>query len=108
MQSRRLHGAAYATFSGVLRKDFQYVSGEDQITTSASSEKNLRSFCSNCGSNILAAPEAEPDIYYVSISTIEGNPRHPPAYHIYVGSKAAWHEITDDLPQHDALPNDSN
>jgi hypothetical protein len=23
-----------------------------------------------------------------------------PAFHIFVGSKAPWHEITDDLPQH--------
>jgi len=25
-----------------------------------------------------------------------------PTKHIFVGSKAAWFEITDDLPQHDA------
>ena len=107
-QCRRLHGAAYVTFAGVLRKDFQYLSGEDQIRTYASSDKYLRSSCSNCGSNILATPDEEPDIYYVSMGTIEGNPPHPPAYHIFVGSKAAWHEITDDFPQYDSLPNESN
>ena len=26
-----------------------------------------------------------------------------PTRHIYVGSKAPWFEITDDLPQHDEL-----
>jgi hypothetical protein len=107
-QCRRLHGAAYGTFAGVLRKDFRYVSGEDQVKTYASSEKYLRSFCSNCGSSILAAPEMEPDHYYVSMSMIEGNPPHPPAYHVYVGSKATWHEITDNLPQYDTLPDESD
>lgn len=101
-----MHGAAYATFAGVMRSDFRYVTGKDQIRTYASSEKYSRSFCSHCGSNILAAPEEEPDIYYVSMSAIEGNPPHPSAYHIFVGSKAAWHEISDDLPQHEELPNE--
>jgi len=27
-----------------------------------------------------------------------------PTAHIYVGSKAAWYEIADDLPQHALLP----
>ncbi len=27
-----------------------------------------------------------------------------PRAHIYAGSKAPWHAITDDLPQHDTLP----
>lgn len=38
------------------------------------------------------------------MSTIEGDPPRPPGYHIYVGSKAVWHEITDDLEQYDMEP----
>jgi hypothetical protein len=38
------------------------------------------------------------------MSTIEGDPPRPPGYHIYVGSKAAWHEITDDLEQYETAP----
>jgi len=46
----------------------------------------------------------EPGIYYLSMSAIEGDPPLPPGYHIFVGSKAPWHEITDDLVSHDAAP----
>jgi hypothetical protein len=27
-----------------------------------------------------------------------------PTAHMFVGSKASWHEILDDLPQHDESP----
>ena len=52
----------------------------------------------------MVALTEEPEIYYLSMSTIEGNPTLPPGYHIFVGSKAPWHEINDDLDQHDAEP----
>jgi len=100
-QCRRLHGAAYATFAGVARDKFRYLSGESEVAVYASSEKNDRVFCATCGSNILVATNQEPDVYYLSMSAINGNPPRPPAYHNFVGSKAQWHEITDDLPQFD-------
>jgi hypothetical protein len=55
-QCRRLHGAAYATFAGVARNEFRYISGEGDLNTYASSENNYRVFCAECGSNILKAP----------------------------------------------------
>jgi hypothetical protein len=100
-QCRRLHGAAYATFAGVASSKFRYVSGESEIAVYASSPKNDRVFCATCGSNILVVAHQEPDVYYLSMSAVNGNPSHPPAYHSFVGSKAPWHEITDDLPQFD-------
>ena len=103
-QCRRLHGAAFATFAGVARSDFRYVTGESDVTTYASSDTHQRVFCSICGSNVLVGLKSEPETYYVSMSMIDGDPPRPPAYHIFVGSKAPWHEISDDLPQHDAFP----
>jgi hypothetical protein len=106
-QCRRLHGAAYATFAGVTRDDFRYTSGEDHIKVYASSPSHDRAFCSVCGSNILVhLVEDEPDSLYLSMSTIEGNPPLPVGYHIFVGSKAPWHEITDNLAQYETDPAD--
>lgn len=100
-QCRRLHGAAYATFAGLPRNGFRYLSGESDLSHYASSGGHDRVFCSNCGSNILVALDVEPDNFYVSMSTIEGSPELPAGYHIYVGSKASWHEINDALPKYD-------
>jgi hypothetical protein len=105
-QCRRLHGAAYATFAGVSRKKFRYISGETDVSVYASSEANDRVFCAVCGSNILVDPRQEPDSLYLSMSTIDGDPPRPEGYHAWVGSKAAWHEITDDLVQYEGAPSD--
>ena len=42
--------------------------------------------------------------YYVSVGAIDGNPELPKAHHVFVGSKASWFEIGDNLKQHDTLP----
>ena len=103
-QCRRLHGAAFATFAGVSSDQFRYVSGESDTSAYASSDNHSRVFCAQCGSNILAALDEEPDALYLSMSTIEGDPPRPAGYHIYVGSKAPWHEISDNLKQYDTEP----
>ena len=105
-QCRRLHGAAYATFAGIARDKFRVISGESDVSTYASSDTHQRHFCSNCGSNILVELTTEPDTLYVSMSMIDGDPPHPPGYHIFVASKAPWHDITDDLPQFDGFAPD--
>ena len=98
-QCRRLHGAAYATFAGIPREQFRYISGAADVKVYASSEFNDRVFCGKCGSNILVDAKREPEYLYLSMSTVEGHPPLPRGYHQYVGSKAPWHEITDDLEQ---------
>ncbi|MEM9386573.1 MAG: GFA family protein [Pseudomonadota bacterium] len=96
-QCRRLHGAAFATFAAVDRKDFRYVAGEALVRSYTSSWRNERKFCSRCGSSILVDPQDEPGVLYLSMSTIEGDPPKPRAYHAWVDSKAPWHDIDDDL-----------
>jgi len=102
-QCRRLHGAAYATFAAVARGKFRYLSGEADLKVYASSDDNDRVFCAECGSNILVQAKSEPDVLYLCMGTVDDNPPHPPGYHAFVGSKAAWHEITDDLAQFDTV-----
>ena len=103
-QCRRMHGAAYATFAGVARSGFRFLSGDSDVTTYSSSATHERIFCSTCGSNILVALVEEPEAIYLCMGAIDGDPPRPAGYHIYVGSKAAWHEINDDLKQYDTEP----
>jgi hypothetical protein len=105
-QCRRLHGAAFATFAAVATDKFRYISGQSDTRSYASSESSERVFCGNCGSNILVALDQEPESLYLSMSAIDGDPPRPRGYHIYVGSKAAWYEITDDLAQYEREPSD--
>lgn len=107
-QCRRLHGAAFGSYGGVDRSAFRWRSGESGLTTYASSAKNDRVFCQVCGSLLLTVPNNEPDRYYVTMGTMNGNPALPPGYHIYVGSRADWYAISDDLPQFERAPSGEN
>lgn len=100
-QCRRLHGAAYATFAGVARNEFRYLCGDSALTTYASSGHNDRVFCSKCGSNILVDHKPDADYLYLCMGTVDDNPPCPRGYHQFVGSKAPWHEIADDLEQYE-------
>ena len=97
-QCRRLHGAAFASFGGVPRDAFSYLAGEDSLKTYDSSTKNTRVFCGICGSNILVDSKPEPDVLYIALGTVDGEPELPPGYHQYVASKAPWYEMDDHLP----------
>ena len=41
-QCRRLHGAAFASFGGVAKSDFSYLSGESDLASYASSDSHSR------------------------------------------------------------------
>lgn len=105
-QCRRLHGAAYASFAGVKRSEFTYLSGAADVASYASSATHARRFCRNCGSNIMVELSSEPDSLYLAMGTLDGELSLPPAYHIFVGSKAPWHEITDGAVQYETAPED--
>jgi hypothetical protein len=96
---RRLHGAPYVSFAGVEDDGFRWTSGEELLKTYASSPKNDRYFCSNCGSQLLVISKDEPGVRYLALGTVAGKPDLPPGYHAYTDSKAEWLEICDDLPQ---------
>lgn len=98
---RRIHGAAFGTYGAVPKENFRWVSGAESVKTYPSSETLHRTFCSHCGSTLQAFLLAEPDVVYVALGTTDGDPKLETAIHIFVGSKAPWHEITDDLPQYD-------
>jgi|TARA_B100000959_G_C14997781_1_gene631320 hypothetical protein len=44
---------------------------------------------------------------YLALGTADGDLACPPGFHQFVGSKARWHEIHDDLPQYDEWPDES-
>jgi hypothetical protein len=49
-------------------------------------------------------PESKPDVVDVVLGVLDDDPGVRPACHIFVGSKAPWYEITDNLPQHATRP----
>ena len=103
-QCRRCHGSAFGSFIEVDKSSFRYSSGMKNIKSYSSSELCKRVFCDTCGSNIMFLDETKSHKYYVSVGLINGNPKLPKAHHVFVGSKAPWYEIGDNLKQHVTYP----
>ncbi len=67
-------------------------------------EKNAYDLhCRICGS-LLFSIVREGSYVHVPLGTLKDEPSIRPSMHIFVGSKAQWFDITDDLPQHESFP----
>ena len=55
--------------------------------------------CKLCGS-FLYSVVRDGNFVHVAMGTLVDDPTIRPADHIFVGSKASWFTITDNLPQH--------
>ncbi len=96
---RRHHGAAFASYADFNSGDFKWISGEDLVRIYEEPSGAGWCFCTNCGSSLAGTLGGK--ITSITLGTVEGNPGVKPESHIFVGSKAQWYEIQDDLPQFD-------
>ena len=74
------------------------------MTYYESSTGNHRGFCKICGSPVLTKFVEHPDIFGLPLGLLDDDPSIKPEFHVFVASKAPWHEITDSLPQYAELP----
>lgn len=101
---RRTTGAAFKPFAGIPRDRLRVVRGEERILVYGD-EIAHDAHCSACGS-LLYSIVREGTYAHVAMGTLVDNPTIRPSMHIFVGSKAEWYEITDDLPQYDEFPDE--
>ena len=101
---RRQHGAAFATYAEFNPGDFKWISGEGLVKVYETSPGAGWCFCSVCGSTLAGTDDGK--VTTVTLGTVEGDPGVKPGAHIFVGSKARWDEINDELPQFEQRPAD--
>ena len=100
---RRMTGSAFKALAGIERSKLALTRGQDATAIFGDSEDWHNVSCRHCGSLLYAAVR-DGACVHVSMGTLVDTPAIRPTMHIFVGSKAPWYEITDDLPQHDAFP----
>ena len=100
---RRTTGSAFKPFAGIERDKLVLTKGADAVLVYGEEAKNHDTHCRRCGS-LLYSVVREGAYVNVAMGTLVDDPSIRPARHIFVGSKAPWFTITDDLPQHDAFP----
>ncbi len=95
---RKGSGAAFGSFLQIDLEHFHWLSGREHIRTFSPVPGNPRPFCTLCGSRLPIVMEEYQHVA-VPAGLLDDDPGIRPALHIWVGSKAPWFDICDDLPQ---------
>ena len=96
---RRTTGSAFKPFAGIERGKLRITQGADSSRSSATENAN-DTHCRRCGS-LLYSVVRDGAFVHVALGTLVDDPGIRPTKHIFVGSKAPWFTITDDLPQYE-------
>ena len=95
---RRTTGSAFKPFAGIEHFKLAVTKGEDRLMIFGKEDAN-NTLCKACGS-LLYSVVRDGAYVHVAMGTLVDNPTIRPTAHIFVGSKAPWFTITDDLPQY--------
>jgi hypothetical protein len=98
-QCRAATGSAFKSFAGIEKEKLEITEGFDDIAVFGEERLN-DTRCAACGSFLFSVVRAGAYVH-VAMGSLVDVPTIRPEEHIFVGSKAPWFEITDDLPQHD-------
>ena len=95
---RRATGAAFATFLGVGRENFEVFQGIPMAR--ASSPGVTRCFCPDCGTALTYENDKLPGEVHVLVGSLDNPAEFPPTLHVNVSEKLPWLVIDDGLPQY--------
>ena len=101
-QCRRATGSAFKPFGGIPLGLLRITRGEDRLVRYGEGEDHDL-HCGTCGSLLYSVVRGGA-YAHVTYGTLTDTPSKRPSAHIFVGSKADWDHIADDLPQFDTFP----
>ena len=88
--------------AGIQREKLELTAGGDALLLFGDEEAN-HTRCGTCGSLLYSVVRGGSYVH-IALGSLADAPTIRPTAHIFVGSKAPWFEITDDLPQFAELP----
>jgi hypothetical protein len=101
---RKMTGAAFRSRVAIPSESFRWIEGESLLTRYGSSPGTVRTFCRVFGSSLVSLFDDNPKTLGLAMGTLDDNPGIRPTFHVFVGSKAPWFEISDLLPRFDTFP----
>jgi hypothetical protein len=96
---RAATGSAFKPFAGIEREKLELTDGGDALLVHGDDQLN-DTRCATCG-GLLFSVVRDGAYVHVAMGSLVDAPSIRPTEHIFVGSKAPWYEITDDLPQNE-------
>ena len=99
---RKAFSAQASAYALVEPREFSWTAGEDQLTSYIGAHGAGKQFCRICGSMLVGIVQGR--VHGVALGCVNGDPDVRLERHIFVGSKAAWEDIADGIPQYDERP----
>jgi catechol 2,3-dioxygenase-like lactoylglutathione lyase family enzyme len=96
---RAATGSAFKPFAGIEREKLDVIEGVDGLLIVGDDRLN-DTRCGECGS-LLFSVVRDGEYVHVAMGSLVDEPTIRPTKHIFIGSKAPWFDITDDLPQYE-------
>ena len=92
---RKAFSAQASAAALVEAKEFSWLSGQDLLVSYVGEHGFGLQFCKICGSTLCTVYNG--DVYQVTLGCVNGDPDIKIGRHIYVGSKASWEELPDNI-----------
>jgi hypothetical protein len=97
---RATTGSAFLPWGEIEREKLRVTKGAGSLMMIGDADADREMRCGECFSLVYWTVRGGTCVR-VPYGTLIDEPALKPTAHIFVGSKAPWHEILDDLPQHD-------
>jgi len=95
---RKAQTADFGTYFHTNLESFNWKKGKEEVHVFQPKEGDARPFCKTCGCRTPIIEE-EDDHVIIPSGLLDGDPQLKPIAHLYVGSRAPWVEIKDDVAQ---------
>jgi hypothetical protein len=99
---RKAFNAQASAYAEVTPGTFEWLTGEDRLTTYGGRDGIGLQFCKTCGSTLCGVLDGL--VHGVTLGCVNGDPDIEISRHVFVGSKAAWERIPDGVPQFEEWP----
>ncbi len=102
-ECRKFSGSSFSILGGISSDKLKVTRGEEYISYYEKTKDSTMVFCKVCGSSLYVI-KPNINMIHLRLGTLDMIPSLKPQAHVYVGSKAEWEEILDDLPKFKEIP----
>lgn len=99
---RKAFNAQASAAAFVESNEFEWLSGEELLTSYVGVHGYGLQFCKTCGSTLVTVHNGA--VVQVTLGCVNGSPEIEIGRHIFVGSKANWEVIPEGIVQFDEWP----
>lgn len=105
-ECQRASGGAYSGGFFVNRSDFKLLQGQAKYyeLTADSGHKVRRGFCPDCGSQLFAEGDGNPDLVVIKPASLDESSWYKPQLDIYTAEAQPWDLMDPALPKFPGMP----